>query len=76
MIITAIRLVLVGTNTGFIVMCKTLMIFMFFECVHVNSTCLGCELQLILMLHYVLLVLRILRMFHQVIHTLTDTMRL
>ena len=77
MIITVIRLVLVGRNTGFIVMCKILMIFMIFECVHVNSIFLGCDsLQLILMLHYVLLVLPILRMFHQVIHILTDTMRL
>ena len=77
MIITVIRLVLVGRNTRFIVMCKILMIFMFFACVHVNFTFLGCDsLQLILMLHYVLLLLRILRMFHQVIHILTDTMRL
>ena len=40
--ITAIRLVFVRTNMGFVVMCKILsVVATFFECTHVNSTFLG-----------------------------------
>ena len=40
--INAVRLVLVGTKTISIVMCKILMVVvMFFGCAHINSTFLG-----------------------------------
>ena len=42
--IIAIRLVLVETKTGFIVMCEILtVVVMFFERTHVNSIFLGCD---------------------------------
>ena len=54
--IIAIRLVLVGMKIVFIVMCKILtdtVVVTFFECVHVNSTFLGCDsLLLVLMKHF------------------------
>ena len=40
--ITVIRLVIVTTSTGFVVMCKILTVVVaFFECARVNSTFLG-----------------------------------
>ena len=42
--ITVIRLVIVVTSTGFVVMCKILTVVVaFFECARVNSTFLGCD---------------------------------
>ena len=42
MIINAITLVLVGTKTGFVVMCKILMVgVVFIECMRLNSAFLG-----------------------------------
>ena len=49
--ITVIRLVIVATSTGFVVMCKILTVVVaFFECARVNSTFLGRDsLPLVLM---------------------------
>ena len=45
--IIAIRLVLVGTKKGIVVMCKTLtVVVMFFEHAHINFTLLGRDSQL------------------------------
>ena len=51
--ITVIRLVIVATSTGFVVMCKILTVVVaFFECARVNSTFLGRDsLPLVLITH-------------------------
>ena len=53
--VTAIRLIFVRTNTGFVVMCKILLVVVaFFECTRVNSTFLGRNsLPLVLIYMYV-----------------------
>ena len=59
--ITAIRLVFVRTNTGFVVMCKILSVVVaFFECTRINSTFLGHDsLLLVLIYMYVLYYLKL-----------------
>ena len=43
--INVVRLVLVGTKTNPVVMCKilTVLVIMFFECARVNSSFFGCD---------------------------------
>ena len=50
--VIALRLVLVGTKTGFVVMCKILMVVvMFFECTYVYSSFLGRDSLPLVLIH-------------------------
>ena len=52
--ITAIRLVFVGTNTGFVAMCKILLVVIkFFESTYINSNFLGRD-SILLVLIYII----------------------
>ena len=51
--ITVIRLVIVATSTGFVVMCKILtVVIAFFECARINSTFLGRDSLLLILIPF------------------------